>query len=340
MIAINNDIIVRFITDTCTDEELEALRQWMRQSDENAAEVMRMERIYRQAQAQAMPRREVEGALCRLHHKLEISADEARKDEVETKHSVYRTNLSVWYRWAAAAAIVLVVMGAAFYFLNPLNSSSAPEYLLAEATGNVPTRLTLADGTKVWLNCGSTLRYPKTFSDTLREVCLDGEGYFEVTKNPTKPFVVDGKDMKVRVLGTRFNFSTSKNNRDAVVSLIEGKVRVTSSKSESSVVLSPGQKVCLAKDGQLNLTTANTSIDAVWHDGLIPFKGCNVKQIVDALQQLYGVQFVIDGSVDLNRTYTGDIQWDKSLGMVLTRLCNTIPVKFKRHEGKVYVYDR
>lgn len=339
MITINNDIIVRFITDTCTDEELEALSQWMRQSDENAAEVMRMERIYREAQAHAMSRREVEGALSRLHHRLHAT-DTTCIDEAESQQPTRRVNLTVLHRWAAAAAIVLVVMGTAFYFLNPFVGSSATEYLFAEATSNVPTQLTLADGTKVWLNSGSKLRYPKTFTDTLRKVRLEGEGYFEVTKDPIKPFVVDGKEMNVRVLGTKFNFSTAKSNRAAEVSLIEGKVRVTSSKNEGSVVLTPGQKARLVKNGQLSVSNANTRIDAVWHDGLIPFDGSNIKQIADALQQLYGVPFVIDSSVDLNRTYTGEIQWDESLGMVLTRLRNTIPVNFKRYEGKVYVYDR
>ena len=325
MITINNDIIVRFITDTCTDEELEALSQWMRQSDENAAEVM--------------SRREVEGALSRLYHRLHAT-DTACIDEAESQQPTRRVNLTVLHRWAAAAAIVLVVMGTAFYFLNPFVGSSATEYLFAEATSNVPTQLTLADGTKVWLNSGSKLRYPKTFTDTLRKVRLEGEGYFEVTKDPANPFVVDGKEMNVRVLGTKFNFSTAKSNRAAEVSLIEGKVRVTSSKNEGSVVLTPGQKARLVKNGQLSVSSANTRIDAVWHDGLIPFDGSNIKQIADALQQLYGVPFVIDSSVDLNRTYTGEIQWDESLGMVLTRLRNTIPVNFKRYEGKVYVYDR
>lgn len=343
MTTIDNDIIVRFITDRCTDEELETLRQWMRQSDDNAAEVTRLERVYREAQAQAMPRREVEAALGRLRHRLEAGGNHATDDsragdaaqEADTPRT-RRISLASWRRVAAAAAIVLVVAGAAFWFAHPFTGRSA-DYLCAKATGDVPTELTLADGTRVWLNSGSTLRYPKTFADTLREVELEGEGYFEVAKNAAKPFVAHGRQMDVRVLGTKFNFSTATGGHAAEVSLIEGKVRVTGSEDEGSVVLKPGQKARLA-DGGIAVSAANTRMDAVWHNGLIPFEGSNVKQIADALQQLYGVQFVIDGGVDLNVTYTGEIQWDQNLDMVLSRLRNTVPVRFKRHEGKVYIY--
>lgn len=354
MTTIDNDIIVRFITDRCTDEELETLRQWMRQSDDNAAEVTRMERVYREAQAHGMPRREVEGALGRLHHRLESigkssegdtrdsgrpsenGVADAFRQEVSSP-SPRRISLASWRRVAAAAAVVLVVVGAAFWMLGPFSSRSA-EYLVAKATGDVPTELTLADGTRVWLNSGSTLRYPKTFADTLREVEIEGEGYFEVAKNTAKPFVAHGKEMDVRVLGTKFNLSTATGDRAAEVSLIEGKVRVTGADAGGSVVLKPGQKARLAKDGQIAVSSVNTRMDAVWHNGLIPFDGSSIKQIADALQQLYGVQFIIDSGVDLNITYTGEIQWDENLDMVLSRLRNTLPVRFKRHEGKIYIY--
>ncbi len=327
MTGIDDNIIARFITGECTDEELAQIEEWTKADKSNAAELFGMERLYREAQAAAMPRRETEGALHRLH---------ARIDARERHETVRKARLNVWRRLAAAAAVVIICVG--IYALRGVVSPEKHiEYMYARATATTPRQIALPDGTKVWLNNGATLRYPKTFADTLREVRLTGEAYFEVAKNHLKPFVVDSRDMKVRVLGTVFNFNTSAAGNASEVSLMEGSVEVSSHKSAGQVVLLPGQRARLDGDGSLTVCNTDTRIAAVWHNKLIPFDNCNVRQIADTLEQIYGVKIVVDPNINRNNTYSGQIMWKEDIDTVLSLLTNTLPVTFSHRNGKIYI---
>lgn len=327
MTGIDDNTIARFITGECTDEELAQIDEWTKADKANAAELFEMERLYREAQAAAMPRRETEGALHRLHTRIEARErqDKARK-----------ARLNVWRRWAAAAAVIVVCIG--LYALRGVVSPEKHiEYIYARATATTPRQITLPDGTKVWLNNGATLRYPKTFADTLREVMLTGEAYFEVAKNRQKPFVVDSRDMKVKVLGTVFNFNTNARGNASEVSLIEGSVEVSSHKSAGLVVLMPGQRARLDGDGALTVCNTDTRIAAVWHNELIPFDNCNVRQIANTLEQIYGVKIVVDPNINRNDTYSGQIMWKADIDTVLSLLTNTLPVTFSHRNGKIHI---
>ena len=332
MKELDDSIIVKFITGTCSDEELARVDEWIHSSDEHAAELFRMERIYRQAQAAAMPRREVERALARLHERIDSTDGTAAADGPS-----HRPLLKVWHRWAAAVAVLLVACAALYTLRGWMAPRRAGSYIYAKATATTPRQLTLPDGTRVWLNRGASLRYPRQFSDTLREVALNGEGYFEVTKNAARPFVVESDGLKVKVLGTVFNFNTRTAGRMAEVSLIEGSVEVSSHRSAGQVVLMPGQKAQLTQAGQLMVRNVDARIAAVWHNELIPFENSNVRQIANTLEQLYGVTIVVDGSVNRNETYSGQIMWKADIDTVLSLLRNTLPINYTHRNGKVYI---
>ena len=104
--------------------------------------------------------------------------------------------------------------------------------------------LTLADGTNVWLNARSEMRYPAVFTGNKREITLDGEAYFEVTHNEDKPFVVQTNKCNVEVLGTKFNVEAYSDSEDFCTSLMEGSVRVSDKRNPSeTLVLAPNQQV-------------------------------------------------------------------------------------------------
>ena len=340
MKEIDDNIKAKFITGQCTDEELAAVAQWMKQSSGNADELLHMEHLYQEAQAAAMPQRETEKALARLHTRMEQPGTGTSADGTgwqDDAQSFSHNTLRMWHRWAAAIAIVVVVCAGIYGWHSYTGRQQSVEYIVAKASATTPRQLTLPDGTRVWLNRGAELRYPKEFCDTLRQTMLVGEGYFEVTKDKARPFVVDSRDMNVRVLGTVFNFNTRTAGNTAEVSLIEGSVMVNSHRSAGQVVLMPGQKAQLSPSGHLTVSNVDTRIDAVWHNELIPFSGCNVRQIANTLEQLYNVKIVVDANVNRNDTYSGQIMWKQDIDTVLTLLQNTLPISFAHRGDKVYI---
>src|SRR4030095_8358665 len=132
-------------------------------------------------------------------------------------------------------------------------------------------QLELADGSKVWLNAASSLRYPIAFTGKERTVELTGEGYFEVAHNLAMPFHVKAGEMNVQVLGTHFNINSYEDEPVIRTTLIEGTVNV--SKKEQAIKLLPGQQAGLDKAGELSLhTNINTEEITAWKDGFIHFE--------------------------------------------------------------------
>ena len=195
----------------------------------------------------------------------------------------------------------------------------------------------LADGTKIFLNAGSELRYPVAFTANERKVFLKGEAYFEVTKDTKRPFSVQNETLDVQVLGTVFNMNCDKNRQLAEVSLIRGSVKVTGKHDEGMIVLSSGQKAELNKSTkQMHVRTFNTQLDAVWHDGMIPFEDATISEIVSTLQHLYKTEIILSPDIDKS-TYSGVIYQKENLDSVLLNLTLAMPIEYTKNEGKIYI---
>jgi len=325
-IQINDDIKNRFLSGECTDEELVMLRDWMKANPEEARELFGMERLYDEMKAQSMPKEKILLAEHKMTERIE-----AMQAELHHAHIV-----RMWRR-AAAIVVVCVLTGMAWMYLQH-RAFFKPEMVVAMASAENDTTVTLPDGTKVWLNKLASIQYPKDFEGEERKVLLDGEGYFEVTKNPHKPFIVESDVMSVRVLGTIFNFKVEKAKQRAVVSLLQGEVRVAGNHNEGMMVLSPGQKACVdAKTGKMTLSEADVYQDALWHEHKTMFNNETIRGIARMLERIYQVQVVVDPAIDRSSTYSGVIKEKETIDSVLDLLQNTLPIRYKLKGNKVYI---
>ncbi len=325
-IQINDDIKNRFLSGECTDEELVMLRDWMKANPEEARELFGMERLYDEMKAQSMPKEKILLAEHKMTERIE-----AMQAELHHAHIV-----RMWRR-AAAIVVVCVLTGMAWMYLQH-RAFFKPEMVVAMASAENDTTVTLPDGTKVWLNKLASIQYPKDFEGEERKVLLDGEGYFEVTKNPHKPFIVESDVMSVRVLGTIFNFKVEKAKQRAVVSLLQGEVRVAGNHNEGMMVLSPGQKACVdAKTGKMTLSEADVYQDALWHEYKTMFNNETIRGIARMLERIYQVQVVVDPAIDRSSTYSGVIKEKETIDSVLDLLQNTLPIRYKLKGNKVYI---
>lgn len=190
--------------------------------------------------------------------------------------------------------------------------------------------LSLADGTRVWLNSESYLYYPVSFIGNTRKVVLKGEAYFEVAKNREKPFIVSTAFTDINVLGTQFNVSAYAEDPFNAVTLTEGKVQLSNIEdyaSDPPIVLKPGEQATLYKDtNKLEVTDVNTTIASAWKDGKFYFEKVPLDQILMRMARWYDFQFTFKDR-DLHKVrFTGVIDKNKTLVELLEiiKLTSTI----------------
>ena len=198
-------------------------------------------------------------------------------------------------------------------------------------------QINLPDGTTVWLNALSSLKYPTIFNATERKVVLTGEAYFEVAKNPNQPFVVStngaGRAQDVTVLGTHFNINSYKNEEATKTTLLEGSVKVGVS-IEDNATLVPGQQAILKNKLKVIKVDATQAID--WINGNFYLNDENIEGVMRKLERWYDVDVVYKGKIP-NVDFGGEISRSKKLSEVLKALEATRTIHFKIDGRRVTV---
>ena len=212
-------------------------------------------------------------------------------------------------------------------------SPKASEYNTLRTTRGEHTKVKLPDGTIVALNAASSLRYPTNLANSkYRQVVLEGEGYFQVARDTSRPFVVETDDQRVEVLGTKFNVN-SYNRTRSVTTLKEGSVRV--SNSHGSILIRPGQQAINAGH-QFRVQEADMDQVFGWKDGNFVFSGANIQSIMEQLGYWYDVEVIYDGA-PIEGLFYANISRNKNISEILQVLEKTQGVHFKIQGRRVYV---
>ncbi|MCF8453801.1 MAG: FecR family protein [Pedobacter sp.] len=194
-------------------------------------------------------------------------------------------------------------------------------------------QINLPDGSKVWLNSASTLRFPALFSGNTREVELNGEAYFDVAKNPNKPFKVITKDQIVEVLGTQFNINSYSDEETFKTTLIEGSVKIIY--KDKVVLLSPGQQFQPNMNSS-KVIEADTEEVTAWKNGYFLFKDEDIRSIMRKISRWYNVEVNYSGNIP-DVGFGGNISRSKDINEVLNVLQLTNAVHFKVEERRITV---
>ena len=195
--------------------------------------------------------------------------------------------------------------------------------------------LVLSDGTKVFLNADSELKYPVEFSDGKRIVDLKGEAYFEVHKDSLRPFIVRMNGAEVTVLGTSFNVNTYGDDGQIYTTLVNGAVRVSSVKNGQAEVLKPGmQSVMDVQSGQLTVREVDVEPYVAWREGRFVFRAMTLDLIMRQLQRWYDFEVFYQNPELKDYEFRGVIKRDMDLDKVLSVIKVTTNVDFEV-KGKV-----
>lgn len=215
------------------------------------------------------------------------------------------------------------------------STTGTPVYNIVTTPKGRQYQLVLPDGTKVWLNSASSIRFPTQFSSLKRVVELQGEAYFEVSKRKSLPFLIKTKNkVSVEVLGTHFNISNYDNEDKMRTTLLEGAVRVMF--NGKSVLLTPGQR---AEVSHLQNSTGIQTVDHVdlqkavaWKDGIFDFDGLELKEVMQQLERWYDIDVSYVGVIP-KKVFFGEISRKENLSDVLTAL-NESHIHFRLEEGR------
>ena len=206
--------------------------------------------------------------------------------------------------------------------------------------GNRSTVL-LADGTKVWLNAGSRLIYPSRFVDRKREVFLVGEAFFDVAKNEEQPFQVSTPDIKVEVLGTRFNISAYPEENIVQTVLAEGRIKQSWTIEgffDDSKELLPGQIMLANKQEKAtSVHVVNTDYYTSWTEGYLMFSNSDLNRVVKKLERFYNIRFRYDNPMDGSIKISGKLDVTKEKEVVFTYMNALTGLNFNKISEKYYM---
>jgi len=202
--------------------------------------------------------------------------------------------------------------------------------------------LQLADGTTVWLNAGSSLRFPVSFTDSIREVWLEGEAYFEVTSNG-KPFEVNSGSMGVRVLGTSFNVSAYPDEYEFITTLVEGRVRVDLQNDNGQVLVSeellPDRQAILElANSEIRVEDVNTTYYTSWMHGKIEFDREDLDMVMKELARWYDFDYRFENREAMHYHFTARLDREAPISSILEMLEMTTDVKFDYKGGTIVIH--
>ena len=228
--------------------------------------------------------------------------------------------------------------GVITYIINPNTDTSKADANLFN-TLSTPTggqyNIVLADGTKVYLNAVSSIKYPTQFNGDQRIVELDGEAYFEVAKNKNKPFIVKSGDQDIEVLGTHFNVHAYDNESVVKTTLLEGSVAV--SYKNQKAILKPGQQSNVSdKFSNITVKQVDTEAAIAWKNGRFKFDNADLKTVMRQLERWYGIKVEYRGDVSDVR-FNGGTFMNKNLSEVL-KVLELSNIKFKVEGKTIIVY--
>jgi ferric-dicitrate binding protein FerR (iron transport regulator) len=259
------------------------------------------------------------------------------KRRIEGKALSQKGSFVIHFMKWAAILVVGLILG---YFYNSLQKISSPVYYTSLAPKGSVSELFLPDGTQIYLNSGSQIRYAVYNVRGTREVFLSGEAFFDVAKINGKPFMVHTSAYDIKVTGTKFNVKAYPEEKEVSTTLEEGSVHITSSenlKLTNETAIKPGeQAVYNSESGEIRVAEVNTKLFTAWTDNKLVFVNMSLNDLKVLLERKYGVEIEVQDSGVLDYHYDGTLK-NESILQVMEILKQTLPIKYQVVGQKIVI---
>lgn len=272
------ELMARYIAKECTDEQRDAFESWL-QLNENNRDIYNKTLISWESadsfKAHPNPRLVWE------------------KIEKNLKKPAKLVKINPWTKVMKVAALVLLTVGVSYLiYTSPLIDETRDQtYSFVSNTSEGIQEVVLSEGTHVWLNAGGTLKYPEHFESNTRKVILKGEAFFDVSRDESRPFIIEAGTSIVKVLGTSFNVNAKKADRAIIVNVSSGKVALSSQKGNDEIILKRGDQGMLnvRSGGLKKIQNADPNILS-WKTGIVTFEKSSLNYVMAVLEKHYDIQ--------------------------------------------------
>jgi ferric-dicitrate binding protein FerR (iron transport regulator) len=321
----NEELIMAYLTGQADADEMKALRAWIDESPDNRRLFRETVNVWQVTHPAFDPNGinlpEAERAILAKIH----------------RHTGLNTALKYWQRIAAIIVIPLALY--LFYVIKQANKEDVAEieYQELKVPFGLLSEINLPDGSKVWLNSSSSLKYPVRFTRvSVREVQLNGEGYFEVTSDKEHPFVVEASGMTVTATGTSFNVEAYETDSLAAVTLVDGSLQVVTG-TKSPVAMQIGDRMSYNRNTSKRSILRNGTADGdfykwyAWKDGIIIFRDDPLSFVFKRLEQIFDVRFIVKNTEICDAPYRATFR-NEPLERILRLLEMSAKIKFTYKE--------
>jgi len=249
---------------------------------------------------------------------------------------ISKSGSDLW-RWAVAiAAMFVLIAGGTWVVLNTTTFMNKAQYIVFEAPYGEKSKMTFPDGTVVWLNAGSSLKYSNKYNTDDRVVELEGEGYFEVAKKKKIPFVVHTRGYDVVVKGTKFNVTAYPEDSNITTTLMEGAVELL--KEKQHIAMKPGESVTLnVMSGKFTLTKVNPGVSKAWSENRIEYDNISLRELAAKLSRQYDVKIHLLTEEVGDKRFSISLRNQETIGEVMSALKEIIPIQVERKNMDIYI---
>lgn len=324
----DEQLLLRFLKHELSAKDREKLEEWLSLDSANAEWLLEMERVWSlKNELYFSGKEEIELAFNRFLNRI---GEPGTTIPLKSRRNLW--NFS-WLKYAAA----LFIIAFSIYLIQPDSTVNTLMNTVEVPRGQY-VNLTLSDGTLVWLNAESKLIYPSDFQDGDREVELIGEGYFQVTENPDRPFIVHSYQLNVKVLGTKFHMKAYANEATSVM-LREGEVEVSTIDAKQHVLLSPNEEARYVEgEGIQKSKNLDTHILDIWMNGDLAFRGASLESITKSLERKFDIPLVIESDDLKQERFTLRADSTLTLVEVLDLLKSTRKLDYKIKEQNIIIF--
>lgn len=320
--SIPDNLIIKYLSNEASQAEIDQLYEWLSSDSRNQKILSDWMKSWDQ-QYKNQYSFDSKHGLILLDHKI-------NGDKLDNVRPIKPMRIA----WAVAASIALLITAFAgyYYFTNPLEV----EMITKTNPRGQKSTIQLPDGSMVILNSESTIQYPAEFNNTLRNITLRGEAFFDVSKNPDKPFVINSGEVKTTVLGTSFNISAYPNENQIAVSVASGKVKVSANNSRE-VYLVPNEEAIYNKlEGSLTEKPVEISVHTAWKNNILLFNDLSFNLAKTKIERWYGVSIKIENPELKNCRVTGKFN-NENLTNVMEALKMSMNLNYVKTDNAIII---
>ena len=328
-------LLRKYVKDQCSEQELRTLLQWLKSSDHHIGFDWVVQPLW-DAIDKDMPRPDEEGEN-ELRQEVSSLLSEIRQQKTSDSIVRSKNRLNGFYIVAAILILALSVTLGALKVLD--RPQSVVTYVEKMSAKGETKSLLLADGTKVILNSDTKLIIPSNFNKEERIIELEGEGFFDVTPDPDKPFIIKSGETRVKVLGTSFDFKSYKEDEFIKLTVSTGKVRVNMIDQDLQLAVSPNEHLSISKiDGNVRKESIEENNYIKWIHGSLYFNKEPIREVLKTINRTYNRKVILQcENCDYRITGTHD---NKSIEAVIEAICFTTGLRSKREGGNIVLYEK